>query len=185
MSDDIKKNMNEKMESAIKHLRAELSTIRTGRASLSLFDSLRVNFYGTPTPVNQMASMSIPDSQTVLIQPWDISQIQEIEKTLSASSLGLSASNDGKVIRITIPPLTEERRKDFVKLVKRMGEEARIAIRNVRREANETFKNEQKEGHISEDMVHTEHENVQKMTDQKIAEAEQILKKKEEEVLEI
>lgn len=185
MSSDIKKNMNEKMESAIMHLRGELSTIRTGRASLSLFDSLRVNFYGTPTPINQMASLSIPDSQTVIIQPWDISQIQEIEKTLSASGLGLSASNDGKVLRITIPPLTEERRKEFVKLVKRMGEEARIAIRNVRREANDTFKVEQKEGRISEDMVHTEQDHVQKITDQKITETDEILKKKEEEVLAI
>lgn len=185
MPDDLKDKMIEKMERAIQHLRAELATIRTGRASLALFDSIKVNFYGTPTPLQQMASLSIPDSRTVTIQPWDITQLQEIEKTLTASGLGLSASNDGKLIRIAIPPLTEERRKDLVKLVKRMGEESRIAIRNLRREANDGFKAIQKEGHISEDMVHTEQDKVQKITDQNIALIENILKKKEADVLEI
>jgi len=185
MSDNLKEKMIEKMEGAIQHLKMELATIRTGRASLALFDSVKVNFYGTPTPLKQMASLSIPDSRTVTIQPWDISQLQEIEKTLTASGLGLSASNDGKIIRITIPPLTEERRKELVKLVKRMGEECRIAIRNLRREANEGFKATQKEGHISEDMIHTEQGKVQKITDQKIAVVEEVLRKKEAEVLEI
>lgn len=185
MPDDIKEKMIEKMEGAIHHLKTELATIRTGRASLALFDSVKVNFYGTLTPLKQMSSLSIPDSRTITIQPWDISQLQEIEKALTTAGLGLSASNDGKVIRITIPPLTEERRKELVKLVKRMGEESRIAIRNLRREGNDAFKTVQKEGHISEDMVHTEQDKVQKITDQKIAVVEDILQKKEAEVLEI
>ncbi len=185
MSDNLKEKMVEKMEGAIQHLKAELATIRTGRASLALFDGVKVNFYGTPTPLKQMSSLSVPDSRTVTIQPWDISQLQEIEKALTASGLGLSASNDGKVIRVTIPPLTEERRKELVKLVKRMGEESRITIRNLRREANDGFKALQKEGRISEDMVHTEQAKVQKITDQKIAAVEEVLQKKEAEVLEI
>ncbi|NOY84965.1 MAG: ribosome recycling factor [Nitrospirae bacterium] len=185
MADDLKAKMIEKMEKAIQHLKTELATIRTGRASLALFDSVKVNFYGTLTPLQQMSSLSIPDSRTVIIQPWDISLLQEIEKALTSSSLGLSASNDGKLIRITIPPLTEERRKELVKLVKRMGEESRISIRNIRREANEGFKTTQKEDHISEDMVHTEQANVQKLTDQQISVIEGVLQKKEAEVLAI
>ncbi len=185
MSNDIKGKMSEKMDAALQHLRAELATIRTGRASLALFDSVKANFYGTPTPLKQMASLSISDSRTIVIQPWDVSQLQEIEKAIMSSGLGLSPSNDGKLIRISVPPLSEERRKELVKLVKRMGEECRIAIRNLRRDANDAFKAEQKEGLISEDMVHTEQAQVQKITDQKINLVDEILEKKEEEVLEI
>lgn len=185
MSDDLKEKMVERMERAIQHLKTELATIRTGRASLALFDSIKVNFYGTMTPLKQMASLSIPDSRTITIQPWDITQLQEIEKALTASALGLSGSNDGKLIRITIPPLTEERRKELVKLVKRMGEESRIAIRNLRRDANDGLKAIQKEGHISEDMVHTEQAKVQKITDERITVIDDVLQKKETEVLEI
>lgn len=185
MSSDIKKSMSDKMDGALHHLKAELATIRTGRASLALFDSVKPNFYGTLTPLKQMASLSIPDSRTIIIQPWDISQLQEIEKAIMSSGLGLSPSNDGKLIRISVPPLSEERRKELVKLVKRMGEECRIAIRNLRRETNDAFKAEQKEGLISEDMVHTEQGHVQKITDQKIGMVDEILQKKEEEVLEI
>ncbi len=185
MSSDIKKKMDEKMDGALQHLRSELSTVRTGRASLALFDSVRPNFYGTPTPLRQIASLSVPDSRTVVIQPWDISQLQEIEKALMSSGLGLSPSNDGKLIRIAIPPLSEERRKELVKLVKRMGEECKIAIRNLRREANDAFKSAQKEGLISEDVVHSEQTQVQKMTDHKIEVVDDILQKKEAEVLEI
>ncbi len=173
------------MEASLHHLHAELATVRTGRASLSLFDSVRVAYYGTPTPLSQMASLSIPDSRTVLIQPWDISQLQAIEKAINAAGLGLSPSNDGKMIRIVIPPLTEDRRKELVKRVKNMGEDCRIAIRNIRRETNDLFKSEQKEGNISEDMLHTEQDAVQKITNRKIAKVEEILKKKEEEVLEV
>lgn len=177
--------MDDKMEASLHHLNAELATVRTGRASLSLFDSVRVIYYGTPTPLSQMASLSIPDSRTVTIQPWDISQLQAIEKAINTAGLGLSPSNDGKMIRIVVPPLTEDRRKELVKRVKNMGENCRIAIRNIRRETNELFKLEQKEGNISEDMLHTEQDAVQKITNLKIAKVEEILKKKEEEVLEV
>lgn len=185
MSGNLKKEMAEKMEASLHHLNAELATVRTGRASLALFDSVRVNFYGTPTPLNQMASLSIPDSQTVTIQPWDISQLQEVEKALMASGLGLSPSNDGRLIRIKIPPLTEDRRKELVKVVKKMGEDCRIAIRNLRRETNDTLKRMEKEGELSEDMHRSEQNEVQKITDEKIAKVEEILRKKEAEVLEI
>ncbi len=185
MPDDLKRNMEAKMEASIQHLRGELATIRTGRASLTLFDSVKVNFYGTVTPLRQMATLSLPDSRTIVIQPWDISQMKEIEKAIMSSGLGLSPSNDGKLIRIAIPPLTEDRRKELVKLVKRMGEECRIAIRNTRRETNDALKGEQKEGLLSEDMVHTEQGKVQKITDQKVAKVDAILHTKEEEVLEI
>lgn len=177
--------MGERMDASLHHLNGDLSTIRTGRASLALFDSVRVNYYGTPTLLNQMASLSIPDSQTVTIQPWDISQLQEIEKAIMNSGLGLSTSNDGKLIRISIPPLTEDRRKELVKLVKKMGEECRIAIRNLRRETNDKLKSQQKEGLLSEDLFHTEHAEVQKITDQKITKVDDVLRKKEAEVLEI
>lgn len=185
MPGELKAKMIEKMEGAIHHLQAELATIRTGRASLALFDSVKVNFYGTLTPLKQVASLSIPDSRTVTVQPWDVSQIQEIEKAIMSSGIGLSPSNDGKVIRLAIPQLTEERRRELVKLVKKMGEDCRIAIRNLRREANDGIKAKQKEGHIPEDDVHTEQGKVQKLTDQEIARVDAILQKKEAEVMEL
>ena len=185
MSADLKKKMSEKMDASIQHLRSDLSTIRTGRASLALFDAVRVSYYGTITPLKQVASLSIQDSRTVIIQPWDLSQIQEIEKAIMSSGLGLSPSNDGKQIRITIPPLSEERRRELVKLVKKMGEECRVAIRNIRRETNDVYKAEQKAGLLSEDVVRKAQSEVQKITDQKIAKVDEILRKKEEEVLEV
>jgi len=185
MSSALKKEMADKMDASLHHLSVELATVRTGRASLGLFDSIKVNYYGTITPLKQIASLSLPDSQTVTIQPWDISQLPEIEKALMTSGLGLSPSNDGKLIRIKIPPLTEERRKELVKLVKKMGEEGRIAIRNLRRETNDTLKHAQKEGTLSEDMLHSEQTEVQKITDEKIARVDEMLRKKEAEVLEI
>jgi len=185
MSKDLKKEMDEKMKASLHHLNAELATIRTGRASLSLFNSVRVDFYGTPTALSQMASLSIPDSRTILIQPWDISQLHAVEKAINTADLGLSPSNDGKMIRMLVPPLTEERRKELVKRVKKMGEDCKIAIRNIRRETNDLFKLEQKEGNISEDMLHTEQDAVQKVTNQKIVKVEEILKKKENDLLEV
>ncbi len=177
--------MREKMDTSLHHLNSELATVRTGRASLALFDSVRVNFYGTPTPLSQMASLSIPDSQTVTIQPWDISQLSEVEKAIMNANMGLSPSNDGKLIRIAIPPLSEERRKELVKVVKKMGEDCRIAIRNLRRETNDKLKSLQKEGTLSEDLFHTEQGEVQKITDQKITKVDEVLHRKETEVLEI
>ncbi|MFQ5597200.1 MAG: ribosome recycling factor [Nitrospiria bacterium] len=185
MSSEFKKEMDKKMEASLHHLNGELSTIRTGRASLSLFDSIKINYYGTSTPLKQVASLSTPDASTVIIQPWDVSQLQEIEKAIMSSGLGLSPSNDGKIVRIGIPPLSEERRKELVRLVKKMGEECRIAIRNHRRDTNDALKAEQKEGTLSEDMLHKEQGEVQKITDQKIAKVDAMLHKKESEVLEI
>lgn len=182
---DVKKRMLEKMEISIEHLKTELSGVRTGRASLALFDSIQVNYYGTPTPLKQIATLSIPESRTVLIQPWDVSAIPETEKAILASGLGLTPSNDGKLIRIGIPPLTEERRKELVKLVKKIGEECKIAIRNIRRDTNDELKSLQKEGTLSEDAARKNQDEVQKMTDQTIAKVDEILKKKETEILEV
>jgi ribosome recycling factor len=182
---DVKKRMMEKMDVSIEHLKGELSGIRTGRASLILFDSIQVNYYGTPTPLKQIATLSIPESRTVTIQPWDISQMQEVEKAILSSGLGLTPSNDGKIIRIGIPPLTEERRKDLVKLVKRIGEDCKVAIRNLRRESNDELKALQKGGTLSEDGLRKSQDEVQKMTDQTIGKVEEILKKKEAEILEV
>ena len=173
------------MDVSIEHLKGELSGIRTGRASLILFDSIQVNYYGTPTPLKQIATLSIPESRTVTIQPWDISQMQEIEKAILASGLGLTPSNDGKIIRIGIPPLTEERRKDLVKLVKRIGEDCKVAVRNIRRESNDELKSLQKDGNLSEDGLRKSQDEVQKITDQTIGKVDEILKKKEAEILEV
>lgn len=173
------------MEASIQHLQRELATVRTGRASTRLFDSVKVNFYGTTTPLKQIASISVPDSRTIVIQPWDITQLAEIEKAIMSSGIGLSPSNDGKLIRIVIPPLTEERRKELVKLVKKMGEEGKVAIRNIRRETNDALKNQQKDGLLSEDVVRKEQGEVQKKTDQMILKVDEILRKKEGEVLEV
>lgn len=182
---ELKKKMNDKMEASIQHLQRELATVRTGRASTRLFDSVKVNFYGTTTPLKQIASISVPDSRTIVIQPWDITQLAEIEKAIMSSGIGLSPSNDGKLIRIVIPPLTEERRKELVKLVKKMGEEGKVAIRNIRRETNDALKNQQKDGLLSEDVVRKEQGEVQKKTDQMILKVDEILRKKEGEVLEV
>ena len=185
MPADVKKKMLEKMDVSLDHLKGELSGIRTGRASLALFDPIQVNYYGTPTPLRQIATLSVPESRLVTIQPWDITQIQEIEKAILSSGLGLTPSKEGKIIRIGIPPLTEERRKDLVKLIKKLGEECRIAVRNIRRDTNDEVKGLQKEGKLSEDAARKSQEEVQKLTDQTIAKVDEILKKKETEILEI
>jgi len=182
---DAKKKMVEKMDASLQHLRSELSGVRTGRASLALFDSVQVNYYGTSTPLKQIATLSVPDSRTILIQPWDASQLPEIEKAILGSGLGLTPTNDGKVIRISIPPLTEERRRDLVKLVKKIGEESKVAIRNIRRDTNDELKALQKEGALTEDALRKAQDEVQKMTDQTITKVDDILKKKEAEILEI
>lgn len=185
MFSDAKKKMVEKMEASLQHLKGELSGVRTGRASLVLFDSVQVNYYGTSTPLKQIATLSIPDSRTVLIQPWDTSQLPEMEKAILGSGLGLTPSNDGKVIRISIPPLTEERRRDLVKLVKKIGEESKVAIRNIRRDTNDELKSLQKDGALTEDALRKAQDEVQKATDQTITKVDEILKKKEAEILEV
>jgi len=182
---DFKKVMLEKMEASVDHLRKDLAGIRTGRASLALFDSILVDYYGTPTPIRQIATLSTPDPRLVVMQPWDVKAIPEIEKAISASGIGLTPTNDGKLIRISVPPLTEERRKELVKLIKKMGEETKVAIRNIRREVNEEIKEMQKSGNMSEDLHRKSQDEVQKLTDQLIQKADDVVRKKEKEVLEV
>ncbi len=174
----------ERMGKTIEDLEQELKRVRTGRASLSLLDGIRVDYYGTQTPLNQMASLSVPESRLIVIQPWDVSAIKEIEKAILKSDLGLTPSSDGKLIRISIPPLTEERRKELVKVVSKMCEEHKIAARNIRRDANELLKGFKKDGDISEDDAFKAQDSVQKITDECITKIDQVYKNKEKEILE-
>ncbi|WP_447972516.1 ribosome recycling factor [Nitrospira sp. Kam-Ns4a] len=178
-----KQRMIERMEGAIEHLKRELSTLRTGRASLALLDAVRVDYYGTPTPLKQVANLATPDPRLITVQPWEPSMIKEIEKAILASGLGLTPSNDGKVIRLPIPPLTEERRKELIKLCRKFGEEAKVHIRNHRRDANDELKRLHKESKLSEDDLRRGEAETQKLTDQYIHKIDEILKKKEEEIL--
>src|SRR2546427_348930 len=168
---------------ALEALGREFATVRTGRASTGLLDAIRVDYYGTPTPLNQMASISVPDARTLTIQPWEASQLKAIEKAIMASDLGLTPINDGKVIRLTIPPPTEERRKQLAKTVAKHAEEARVAIRNIRREANDKLKAMARDKKISEDEERRGHDQIQKTTDKYIAKVDELLKKKEQEIL--
>jgi len=174
----------ERMEKSIASLEKELKRVRTGRASLSLLDGVKVDYYGTPTPLNQMASLSVPESRQITIQPWDVSVIKDIEKAILKTSLGLTPSNDGKLIRINIPPLTEDRRKELVKLLNKMGEDGKVAIRNIRRDTNELLKGFKKDGDISEDELFKSQDEVQKITDDFINRVSDICKEKEKEILE-
>ncbi|MBW2059314.1 MAG: ribosome recycling factor [Deltaproteobacteria bacterium] len=185
MDADELKEFREKMAKTLAAFQHDLDKIRTGRASLALFDGIRVDYYGTPTPLNQVASMAIPESRLITIKPWDASIIGEIEKAILKSELGLTPVNDGKVIRITIPKLTEERRRDLVKLVRKKGEEGKIAIRNIRREANEWYRSLEKEKAISQDELHRRLEEVQELTSEFIGKVDRILDLKEKEILEI
>ncbi len=177
--------LKSKSEKSLEALRKEMGRVRTGRASLAILDGVRVNYYGAPTPLAQVASLSVPDARTILIQPWDSKVLGEIEKAIQKSDLGLTPLNDGKVVRINIPPLTEERRKELVKVIKRMEEECKVALRNLRREANEQLKTAKKDKQISEDDQFKSQDEVQKMTDKLIQKAEELVKAKEKEVLEI
>ncbi|HSM75133.1 MAG TPA: ribosome recycling factor [Desulfobacterales bacterium] len=172
------------MGKTVAALKGEFKKVRTGRASLALLDGIRVDYYGTPTPLNQMASLSVPESRLITIQPWDVSVIKEIEKALLKSDLGLTPSNDGKLIRIAIPPLTEERRKELVKIVHKMSEEHKVAIRNIRRDANELLKGFKKDGDISEDEAFKAQDQVQKITDEHIKLIDEVFQEKEKEILE-
>jgi ribosome recycling factor len=162
-----------------------MGRVRTGRASLAILDGVRVNYYGAPTPLAQVASLSVPDARTIMIQPWDSKVLGEIEKAIQKSDLGLTPLSDGKVVRINIPPLTEERRKELVKVIKRMEEECKVALRNLRRDANEQLKTAKKDKQISEDDQFKSQDEVQKLIDKLIQKAEEIVKAKEKEVLEI
>ena len=159
--------------------------VRTGRASLALFDDIRVDYYGTQTPLKQMATLSVPESRLVIIQPWDPQMIGEIEKAILKSELGVTPTSDGKIIRITIPRLTEERRKELVKIVKKMGEGGKVAVRNIRRDANEDLKRMEGDKAISKDELHQNMEKVQNITDSFIGKIDDVLSAKEKEILEI
>jgi ribosome recycling factor len=174
----------ERMGKTIGDLQHELKRVRTGRASLSLLDGIRVDYYGTQTQLNQMASLSVPESRLMVIQPWDVSAIKEIEKAILKSDLGLTPSSDGKLVRISIPPLTEQRRKELVKVVGKMCEEHKVAVRNIRRDANELLKGFKKDGDISEDDAFKAQDSVQKITDESISRIDEIYKNKEKEILE-
>ncbi len=185
MINELKKKTAEKMEAAINALKREFATIRTGRASLSLLDGIKVDYYGNITPLNQVATLAVPESRLITIQPWDPKVIENIEKAIQSSGIGLTPANDGKTIRLPVPPLTEERRKELVKLAKKMAEDSRVAIRNIRRDINEEVKKIEKEKKISEDESRKSHEDIQKTTDQHIKKIDDILKKKEEEIMEV
>jgi ribosome recycling factor len=181
----VKQMIIEKMEGAVEHLKREFAGLRTGRASLALLDNIKVDHYGTPTPLKQVATLGVPEARLMTIQPWEPPLIHEIEKAILASGLGLTPSNDGKIIRVPVPPLTEERRKELIKVCKKHGEEAKVHIRGFRREANDELKHQQKESKISEDDLRKAEAEIQKLTDQYVQKVDQILKKKEEEILEI
>ena len=184
MKDEILSELREKMAKTGEALKKEFKRIRTGRASTALLDGIKVDCYDTQMPLEHVSSISIPESRLITIQPWDQSVIGEIEKSILKSELGLTPMNDGKIIRISIPPLTEERRKELAKLAKKMAEDSKIAIRNLRREANEMFKGLKNEKEISEDEFHRSQEDVQKITDEFVKKIEEITAQKEKEIIE-
>jgi ribosome recycling factor len=184
MIESMYQETRESMQKSIDALENDLKKIRTGRASLSILDDIRVDYYGTLTPLNQMASLSTPESRLITIQPWDVSVIKNVEKAILKSDLGLMPSSDGKVIRISIPPLTEERRKQLVKMIYKKSEEHKISIRNVRRDTNDLLKSLKKDGEISEDDAFKAQDQVQKITDEHIKLIDDVCKNKEKEILE-
>jgi ribosome recycling factor len=185
MKEIVFKELKNQMDSSILSMEKSLGKVRTGRASLSLLDGIKVDYYGVPTPLNQVASLSIPESRQIIISPWDVTAIGNIEKAIQKSELGLMPNNDGKLIRIHIPPLTEERRKDLVKVIRKIGEETKVKLRNARRDANEQFKVLKKENKISEDEQFKHQGDVQKLTDDYIKKTDGILSAKEKEIMEI
>ena len=185
MEQELKRKTNDRMNRTIEVLKRDFAAIRTGRASLALLDGITVSYYDTPTPLQQLASLSIPESRQIAIQPWDPKIIGDIEKSILKSDLGLTPMNDGKIIRINIPSLTEERRKQLVKTVRKKAEEAKVAIRNIRRDTNEELKKSEKEKHLSEDIVKKLFEEIQKITDSFIAKVDDVLASKEKEIMEV
>lgn len=185
MISDVKSKASAGMVKALEAFKRDLSKVRTGRASIALLDDIRVDYYGTPTPLNQVSALSVPEPRLITIQPWEKNLVGEIEKAILKSDLGLNPSSDGQLIRLNFPPLTEERRKDMVKQVKRMGEEAKISVRNVRREANDALKRLEKDKEITEDDLKRGEKDVQEMTDDYVARVDQVLADKEKDLMEI
>lgn len=185
MLNDVYAESRERMNKTVESLEGEYRRLRTGRASVSLVDGIRVDYYGTPTPLSQLATLTVPDPRTIMIQPWDTSIVGDVEKGILKSELGLTPMNDGKVIRISIPALTADRRKDLVKVIKKRAEETKVAVRNIRRDANEQVKELKKEKAISEDDQSRAQEETQKITDEFIKKIDAVYAAKEKEILEI
>ena len=178
-------NLKEKMEKSISVYSERLAEVRAGRANPAILNKVKIDYYGTPTPINQVAGISVPEARMILIQPWDASVLKDIEKAILASDIGINPNNDGKVIRLVFPELNEERRKELVKDIKKMAEEAKVAVRAVRRDGIEEAKAEQKEGNITEDELKQAENEVQKMTDKSVEEIDEILAKKEKEIMSV
>ena len=176
---------NEKMEKTIRILESDYASIRAGRANPAVLDKITVDYYGTPTPIQSLAAVSVSEARILVIQPWDKSTLKAIEKAIQVSDLGINPANDGMVIRIVFPPLTEERRKDICKQIRKQGEDSKVAIRSIRRDANDTFKKQKKSSEISEDEQKTLEEDMQKLTDKFCKRIDEIASKKEKEILEI
>ena len=176
---------NEKMEKTIRILESDYASIRAGRANRAVLDKITVDYYGAPTPIQSLAAVSVSEARILVIQPWDKSTLKAIEKAIQVSDLGINPSNDGMVIRIVFPPLTEERRKDICKQIRKQGEDSKVAIRSIRRDANDTFKKQKKSSEISEDEQKTLEEDMQKLTDKFCKRIDEIASKKEKEILEI
>lgn len=185
MINEIIEDAEGRMNKAIEHLSVDFTSLRAGRANPAMVDKIMVNYYGVPTPLNQLANINVPEARLLVINPWDKGSIVEIEKAILRSDLGINPSNDGNVIRLNIPQLTEDRRKDLVKVVKKRGEEGKVAIRNIRREANDMIKATEKEKLISEDASKTGLEDIQKITDRYIKDIDQVIFFKEKEIMEV
>ena len=177
--------IQEKMEKTINNFAERLSEIRAGRANPAILNKVKIDYYGTPTPINQMAGISVPEARLIVIQPWDISVLKDIEKAILASDIGINPNNDGKVIRLAFPELNEERRKELVKDIKKMAEEAKVAVRGARRDGIETAKSEQKEGNMTEDELKQAENEIQKLTDKNVEEIDKILANKEKEIMSV
>jgi ribosome recycling factor len=185
MAKQVIQQAKEKMDKAVQAFSRELATVRAGRANAGLLEKVTVDYYGVATPINQLATISVPEARMLVIQPYDKSVIKEMEKAILASDLGVTPSNDGSVIRLVIPPLTEERRRELAKLVKKYSEEAKVAVRNIRRDANDELKKLEKNSEITEDELRSYTDEVQKLTDNHIAKIDAITKEKEKEVMEV
>lgn len=185
MIKETKKEAKEKMDKAILNLKHELNSLRAGRANPKILDRVQVEYYGTPTPLNQLANITAPEPRMIVIHPWDSKSISDIEKAILKSELGLNPGNDGKIIRLVVPQLTEERRKELVKMAKKIGEDAKIAIRNIRRNAIQSLKDFEKEGLITEDELKLAETDIQKMTDEETKNVDNIIQGKNDEILEV
>lgn len=183
--DTAQKVYKEKMSKTLSVLKSDLNTVRAGRANPALLDQIQVEYYGTPTPLKSLANVSVPDPRTLLITPFDPKSVADIEKAIMVANLGINPSNDGKSVRLAIPQLTEERRKDLTRLIKRMGEESKVAIRNLRREANDILKKAEKQGDLTEDDLKKELDEIQSLTDDGVKEVDDIIANKEKELMEL